>query len=94
METLEELKVIIANAPKGSKFITDNGCYSDGVCYHDGFCWVSLIVPVTMRSLSDIKRIIELMEATRGLLQLTAGSPDGYWRNELNAARKALGYKV
>ena len=47
----------------------------------------------SFRSLSDIKRIIELMEATQGLFQVFSGVQDGYWLNELDAARRALGYK-
>ena len=100
METLEELKAIVDNAPDGATHIDDDGDYAKYGGMYDYFYskglreWISTDTVSIDRSLSDIKRIIELMEATQGLLQLTAGSPDGYWRNELNAARKALGYKV
>jgi len=104
IENLEELKAIINNAPDGLatdftlrfgrvkyyKF-SPHGCWY----YFEGNNWIPIERPQrSTRSLSDIKRIIEMMEATQGLLQLTAGSPDGYWRNEINAARKALGLKV
>ena len=98
METLEELKEIIDNAPDEATHIDGDKEYVkfiEGEMYHYSCEWASVYdFPLELRSLSDIERIIELMEATQDLLQVFAGSPDGYWRNELNAARKVLGYKV
>ncbi|PHQ89859.1 MAG: hypothetical protein COB48_13085 [Pseudoalteromonas sp.] len=101
-ETLEELKAIIENAPEGATHLDDDGDYVkfiDDEMYHysfvRGYGWSSdYVSPCELRSLSDIKRIIELMEATQGLLQIFSGVDDGYCRNELKAARKALGYEV
>lgn len=99
-ETLEELKAIVDNAPDGATHIDDIKTYWKVISefdyfFHNGSQWDdSEPLENGTRSLSDIKRIIELMEACQGLLQLAAGSTDGYWRNELNAARKALGLKV
>ena len=61
-ESLEELKSIRDGTPVGAKFITVNGCYSDGVHYYDGFSWLEHKFFIAMRSLSDINRIIELEE--------------------------------
>ena len=98
METLEELKEIIDNAPDEATHIDGDKEYVKFIeceMYHYSCEWASVYdFPLELRSLSDIERIIELMEATQDLLQVFAGSPDGYWRNELNAARKVLGYKV
>lgn len=105
METLEDLKAIIANAPEGADYITLGNRYIqiDGIhcrvfnplgAWSVPVCNTSdIFIDDKPRLLSDIERIIELMEATQGMLEVLAGSPDGYWRNEINAARKALGYE-
>jgi predicted MPP superfamily phosphohydrolase len=101
-ETLEDLKAIIAGKPKGVdsthvQVVDGEFQYfnSDGFSLwsHDIDDLAEAECILNMRSLSDIERIIELMEATQGMLQLFAGTPDGYWRNEIQAARKALGYE-
>lgn len=98
METLEELTAIIDNAPDGATHIDGDKEYVkfiEGEMYHYSCRWASdYDFPLELRSLEDIERIIELMEATQGLLQVFASRQDGYWRNELNAARKALGCKI
>ena len=107
METLEELIAIVENAPDdATHYLVNQYDFIEGyfkldncncLCDYGDKGWVDIdeIISIDgnhyVRDLSDIKRIIELMEATQGLLQVFAGSPDGYWRNELNAARKALG---
>lgn len=102
METLEELKEIIAGKPEAASHIDVDGDYVkfiDDEMHHYSFVlgfdgWNSdYETPCELRSLSDIERIIDLMEATQGMLQNLAGTPDGYWRNEINAAREALGYE-
>ena len=68
METLEELKAIIAGKPDGATHITQHRCVylykkCDGSFFWwDGDGWFNLDKPVCLRSLSDIERIIELME--------------------------------
>ena len=100
MESLQELKAIVDNAPDGATHIDDIKTYWKVISefdyfFHNDSQWDnSEPLENGTRSLSDIKRIIELMEATQGLLQIFASSQDGYLRNELNAARKALGYKI
>lgn len=105
METLEELKEIIAGKPEGADYITlcNNYIQIDGIhcrvfnpldVWSIPVCNTSdIFIDDKPRSLSDIGRIIELMEVTQGMLQILAGSPDGYWRNEIKAAREALGYE-
>lgn len=65
-ETLEELKAIIENAPEGATHYSEDGYWlikSDGTCYCHFFNWCEESVHGdNIRSLSDIKRIIELME--------------------------------
>ena len=66
-ETLEELKAIVENAPDGAEGVSENtNAYvkrSDGNFYWwDGVRWEKLHCHIGARSLSDIKRIIELME--------------------------------
>lgn len=63
METLEELKAIRDKAPEGSVGISDSGFYINDECHawlND--VWFENIEPETCRALSDINRIIELME--------------------------------
>lgn len=101
METLEELKTIIAGKPDGSTHhsMVDEeylvkGCTYGWMRWSDvSGSWEKFEPCYNIRSLSDIERIIALMEATQGMLQNLAGTPDGYWRNEVKAARKALGYE-
>lgn len=107
METLEELKAIIAGKPEGATIIDIEADGNIDYLYFDEdgengemlkSCATKEDAAIAftdgnIRSLSDIERIIELMEATQGMLQNLAGSPDGYWRNEIKAARKALGYE-
>ena len=79
METLEELKAIVKNAPSGATAIgvcndTDSISYlkSDSELVNNWYHWVCgemfcvdydfTVVFDEIRSLSDIKRIIELME--------------------------------
>ena len=72
METLEELKAIIENAPDGSTHYDAEGCYvrfsqiNRGryvfVCTCDYVGWIGANSALLSRSLSDIKCRIELME--------------------------------
>ncbi len=71
-ETLEELKAIIDNAPKcgtathidqRGSYIKD--CFVGCQFYHSRIGWVEFDRAVRMRSLSDIKAIIELMEQVK-----------------------------
>lgn len=101
METLEELQKILDDAPEGATHIEDVGDYiiNKGRVFYwwnKGVKGWSLLDEVykPMRSLADIQRIVDLMKATQGVLQILSGSPDGYHRNEINSARKALGMKV
>lgn len=69
-ESLEELKVIIDNAPEGATHYDEDDDYVkfiDDEMYHysfvQGYGWSSdYVSPCELRSLSDIERIIELME--------------------------------
>lgn len=64
-ESLEELKAIIDNAPEGATHIDEDGDYCKGESHYfssGSKRWDNMDFPVAMRSLSDIKRIIELME--------------------------------
>lgn len=114
METLEELKEIIAGKPPISTlYDTNTRLVANQVTFllgktrylskyrgeyfmfdeeHQVFVEMDCVLTLT-RSLSDIERMIVLMEATQGMLQILAGYPDGYWRNEIKAAREALGYE-
>ncbi|HEY7865592.1 MAG TPA: hypothetical protein VIC51_06275, partial [Psychromonas sp.] len=75
METLEELKSIIENAPEGANYVTLDG--KKYILIHGMHCKVfnclgvwsvpvcnesDILINEKVRSLSDIKRIIELME--------------------------------
>lgn len=77
METLEELKAIVDNAPDGSthydrkNYFTFVSEFDDGLYYSHWRKWVNHKQSIVLyqsrgidniRSLSDIKRIIELME--------------------------------
>ena len=109
MGTLEELKAIIAGKPEGAThYLVNQYDFTEGyfkvdncncLCDYGKEGWVDIGEDISIdgnhyvRDISDIERIIELMEATQGMLQILAGSPDGYWRNEIKAARKALGYE-
>lgn len=67
VETLEELKAIIAGAPEGAESISEHvNAYlkqHDGNYYWwDGDGWYNIHCHVGARSLSDIERIIELTE--------------------------------
>jgi hypothetical protein len=96
MEALGQLQKILDDKPKGSVSIFES-TYIDGNnrFFHDG-CWYGcngyIEIKHPTRSLADIQRIVDLMKATKGLLENLSGSPDGYWRNEIKAARQALGY--
>ena len=67
-ESLEELKAIIDNAPKGATHLDDINTYWKVISefdyyFHNGNQWDdSEPLENGIRSLSDIKRIIELME--------------------------------
>lgn len=100
MQALEELKAIVKKAPDRATHVqvveSENQYFESngfGFWCLNSDCQVVAEDIVSVRSLSDIKHRIELMEAVQGLLQVFGGVQDGYWRNELNAARKALGYK-
>lgn len=102
-ETLEELKAIVDTSPRGATHI-DNYCDYIKVVGGDFYGWSDQLNEwgvfeyadsVTMRSLSDIKRIIELMEATKCVLSIFGGVGSyGTYRNEIEKARKALGLEV
>lgn len=68
METLEELKAIIDNAPEGAQFFDGRYFKFDGdyiqICINKDREWFYIDANEIRlpRSLSDIKRIIELME--------------------------------
>ena len=100
METLEELKAIRDRKPEGATlydgeyFKFENDEYHRWSSIFDIKDWyIDLEPSCEVRSLSDIERIIDLMEATQGMLEVLAGTPDGYWRNEIKAAREAIGYE-
>lgn len=71
METLEQLKEIVKNAPEGATHYDEDGDYIKfGINYpywYDGSTWFELESCGSVRSLSDIKLIIELMEEISGL---------------------------
>lgn len=81
-ETLEELKAIVDNAPDGSVSIFKN-TYLDGNgrFYSDG-AWFGvngyIEIKHPTRSLSDIERIIELMEQVESLEEELQ---EGLWRS-------------
>lgn len=66
METLEQLKEIVKNAPEGATHYDEDGDYIKlGINYpywYDGSTWFELESCGYVRLLSDIKCIIELME--------------------------------
>lgn len=69
-ESLEDLKAIIDNAPEGAVSVF-NGIYLDNKrnFWSDGWFGIHDYIEVKqpVRSLSDIKRIIELMELMGGV---------------------------
>ena len=105
METLEELKAIIANAPTDAT----HACIENGTHYQfkvvglnaeintgDGWlCYSGCALPdlYGVRLISDIKRIIELMELNQNMHTTVAGYIYGkdweHW-NEFNAWRFRL----
>ena len=108
METLEDLKVIIANKPSDglATHIDENEAYvrSDNLCdsYFDGEGWIYVDnLTFTTRSLSDIELIIELhneLDAFKSLSSKAAdalcsvGSKDGV--AIAGEIDKALGPKI
>lgn len=79
-ETLEELKAIVENAPEGANYVTLGGkqyIMIDGMhckvfnclgVWSIPVCNASdILIDAKVRSLSDIKRIIELMESNSKL---------------------------
>jgi len=99
METLEELKAIRDNAPDGATHIDDVNTYWRVISefdyyFYDGCKWDdSEPLENGTRSLSDIKRIIELMELNQNMHTTVAGYIYGkdweHW-NEFNAGRFRL----
>ena len=93
-ETLEELKAIVDNAPDGAvsifknTYIDGNGrFYSDGAWFGvNGY----IEIKQPTRSLSDIKRIIELMELNQNMHLTVSGYLFGddwtHW-NKFNSGR-------
>lgn len=82
-ETLEELKAIIAGKPEGAKSISEHAnAYvkrHDGNFYWwDGSGWQKLHCHIGTRSLSDIERIIELMEINSETQRQRASSSEAY----------------
>jgi len=103
-ESLEELKSIIDNAPEGATHLDDINTYwkvnsEFDYYFHDGNQWdYSEPLENGTRSLSDIKRIIELIEDEKRLDHLQkcnqifngrAGSNYG-WRVDWNHNRIAI----
>ncbi len=98
METLEELKAIIAGKPEGAEFydsgnveyIKFNGRIP---MFHDARGWHMFKWPCKLRSLSDIERIIELMELNKSMHSAVAGYLSGdewsHW-HEFNAGKFKL----
>lgn len=108
METLEELKDIRDNAPEGATHIAKSTGQSRYLkhnvrrdfVYHDGrtFCAFPsksgyLKTCKSIRSLSDIKQIIDLMEINQNMHTTVAGYLYGkdwaHW-NEFNAGKYKL----
>ncbi len=101
METLKELKAIRDNEPEGATHIDVDDDYVkfiDDEMYHYSFVrgcgWSSdYVSPCELRSLSDINRIIELMELNQNMHTTVAGYLYGkdwaHW-NEFNAGRFKL----
>ncbi len=72
METLEDLKAIIANAPDGKTMIAESGwCLNDDDAANLAISGGS--VQGVIRSLSDIERIIELTECLKSIEQTVDG---------------------
>lgn len=73
METLEQLKEIFKNAPEGATHYDEEGdyikCSDEFLFWYDDFEWSALETYVAMRSLSDIKDKIELLENKQKLLE-------------------------
>ncbi|QGJ84305.1 hypothetical protein [Pseudoalteromonas phage XCL1123] len=74
METLEDLKAIIVNAPEGATHVSRNGVYykrSDKqgfgalVWWRRGEEWIESKIDHITRSISDIEEIIALMEQAK-----------------------------
>jgi len=105
METLEQLKEIVKNAPEGATHV----CIESGVHYYfkvvgldaeistgeDWLCYSGCALPdlCGVRFISDIKRIIELMELNQNMHTTVAGYLWGkdwaHW-NEFNAGKFKL----
>lgn len=71
METLEELKAIRDNAPEGAISIFGDTYLDANNRFYAAGCWFGssgyIEIKQPTRSLSDIKRIIELMELNQAL---------------------------
>lgn len=99
METLEQLKAIISGKPIDGKatHIEGDGTYiSEGVNVDEamiGGNWCDIRRLTCTRSLSDIERIIELMELNQNMHTTVAGYLWGkdwaHW-NEFNAGKFEL----
>jgi hypothetical protein len=101
IESLEELKAIDADAPDDASSVDAEGYYikfSNGSYYCcasklDSWRRIEKSELLTTRSLSDIKRIIELMELNQNMHTTVAGYIYGkdweHW-NEFNAGRFRL----
>jgi len=100
-ETLEELKAIVDNAPDGATHIDDDGDYAKYGGMYDYFYskglreWISTDTVSIDRSLSDIKRIIELTEllediSALGFLEATNNSGKSH-RDVCDKAKLILG---
>ena len=101
MQTLEQLKTVSDNAPDGATHIDCDDDYVkfiDDEIYHysfvRGYGWSNdYVTPCELRSLSDINRIIELMELNQNMHTTVAGYLFGkdwaHW-NEFNAGKFKL----
>lgn len=99
VETLEDLKAIIAGKPEGASHIDDIATYWKVVSefdyyFYNGSQWDdSEPLENGTRSLSDIERIIELMELNQNMHTTVAGYLWGkdwaHW-NEFNAGKFKL----
>lgn len=103
-ESLEELKAIIDNAPEGATHADNAVSYYKMDSYGNQWgiwkgVWCVCVgcntmrMPPSMRSLSDIKRIIELMELNQNMHTTVAGYIYGkdwdHW-NEFNRGKFKL----
>jgi len=95
METLEELKAIIENAPDDASSVDAEGYYikfSNGSYYCcasklDSWRRIEKSELLTTRSLSDIKRIVELMEINAETQKQRASSSEAYGKFINNMGR-------